>query len=102
MAENTRDGWPDGKFDGTGNSNTMPAMTDKAHALDSEEMQRLHSKLLSWYYTERDLQAENRSEMEIDAGFYDGMQWDRRMRPSCASVARCRWCTTKLRRWWTG
>lgn len=84
MAENTRDGWPEGKFDGTGNTNTLPATTDKTHALDGEDMRLLHSKLLSWYYTERDLQAENRSEMEIDAGFYDGLQWE----PEDAAILR--------------
>lgn len=82
MADNTRDGWPEGKGDGSDSS--LPATTDKTHFLDGEEMRTLHSKLLSWYYTERDLQAENRAEMEIDAGFYDGFQWD----PDDASILR--------------
>ena len=72
MAENDRLGWPEGKFGD--DDRTLPAPR-KAHHLDSPEMRELHAKLLTWFYTERDLQADNRAEMEIDAGFYDGMQW---------------------------
>lgn len=72
MAENDRLGWPEGKFGD--DDRTLPAPR-KAHHLDSPEMRKLHAKLLTWFYTERDLQADNRAEMEIDAGFYDGMQW---------------------------
>lgn len=74
MAENTRDGWPAPvPSDKAGGREPAPV---RAHPLDSQEMQSLHSKLMGWYYNERDLQADNRSEMEIDAGFYDGEQWD--------------------------
>lgn len=48
----------------------------RQHRLDSDESVRLHRKLMSWYYNERAIQAENRMQMAIDADFYDGDQWD--------------------------
>jgi len=50
--------------------------TRGGHRLDSEDSRRLHSRLLSWYYYERDRQASNRLEMAMDHDFYDGLQWD--------------------------
>lgn len=50
--------------------------TQGGHRLDSEESRRLHTRLLSWYYYERDRQAANRLEMAMDHDFYDGLQWD--------------------------
>lgn len=46
------------------------------HRLDSEDMRRLHRRLMSWYYYERDRQATNRLEQAMDADYYDGLQWD--------------------------
>lgn len=44
--------------------------------LDSEKGRNLHTKLLSWYFMEREKQAVNRMEMAMDADFYDNLQWD--------------------------
>lgn len=44
--------------------------------LDGEAAQRVHRRLLEWYWYERDKQAANRLEMAMDADFYDGLQWD--------------------------
>lgn len=46
------------------------------HALDQPEGRKTLRKLLSWYYREREIQAENRLQMAIDADYYDGDQWD--------------------------
>lgn len=46
------------------------------HRLESEEARAVLRKCLSWYYRERQIQAENRMQMAIDADFYDGEQWD--------------------------
>ena len=43
--------------------------------LDGHAMRALHRRLLTWLMTERQLQAENRLEMAIDADMYDGLQW---------------------------
>lgn len=43
--------------------------------LDGEKARKLHSRLLSWFYYERDKQAANRLEMSLDHDFYDGLQW---------------------------
>ena len=51
-----------------------PAMPP-AHNLDGDEARAELSKLLSWFYAERDRQAENRLQMAIDADFYDNIQW---------------------------
>ncbi|MBL8354277.1 MAG: hypothetical protein JNM01_05540 [Delftia acidovorans] len=47
-----------------------------AHPLDQAEARNTLRKLLSWYYREREIQAENRLQMSIDADYYDGDQWD--------------------------
>lgn len=44
--------------------------------LDSEEARKLLSKLLSWYFLEREKQSANRLEMATDHAFYDNEQWD--------------------------
>ncbi|PAX16483.1 hypothetical protein CLI92_09125 [Vandammella animalimorsus] len=44
-------------------------------ALDGEQAQALLRRLLGWLQDERDLQAQNRLDMAIDADMYDGMQW---------------------------
>lgn len=46
-----------------------------ANHMDGEEARRELSRLLQWWYYERDRQAENRMEMSLDADFYDGLQW---------------------------
>lgn len=45
------------------------------HELDSEENERLHRRLLSYYQRELDRQADNRIQMAIDEDFYDNIQW---------------------------
>lgn len=66
-----------------------PARTDEAelspgemagggkreHELDTEKMQQLHGKLMSYYRQELDRQEENRSEMAVDEDYYDNIQW---------------------------
>lgn len=42
---------------------------------DEAAEQKLHNKLMNWYYQERDKQAENRYQMAVDEDFYDGLQW---------------------------
>lgn len=49
---------------------------DQAHPLDGEPARKTLAKLLGWYYREREIQAENRLQMSIDADFYDGDQWE--------------------------
>lgn len=44
--------------------------------LDNEANRQLHSKLLSWFFMEREKQSLNRMEMAMDADFYDNLQWD--------------------------
>jgi len=46
-----------------------------AHALDSEENQRILSQLDEWYEQTRIIQSVNRYEQAIDDDFYDGLQW---------------------------
>ena len=46
------------------------------HPLDGEHGRATHKMLMEWYFQERDIQAENRMEQEVDAGCYDGRQWD--------------------------
>jgi len=43
--------------------------------LDSEESQKLLSKLEEWLEIERQKQAANRFQMALDHDFYDGLQW---------------------------
>lgn len=50
--------------------------TAPAHPLDQAEARKTLRKLLGWYYREREIQAENRLQMSIDADYYDGDQWD--------------------------
>ena len=45
------------------------------HELDQEPAKVIHRKLLGWYYREREVQADNRLQMAIDADMYDGDQW---------------------------
>lgn len=45
------------------------------HPMDSDRAREVHRQLMAWLADERELQAENRLEMAIDADFYDGMQW---------------------------
>lgn len=47
----------------------------KADYLDSDESRKELSRLLAWWYHERERQAANRLEMATDADFYDNMQW---------------------------
>lgn len=44
--------------------------------LDGEKGRNLHTKLLSWFFMEREKQSVNRMEMAMDADFYDNLQWD--------------------------
>lgn len=46
------------------------------HPLDGDLARAEHRKLLSWYYREKERQAENRMEMATDHDFYDNLQWD--------------------------
>ena len=46
------------------------------HPLDSEKSRNVLKQCLSWYYREREIQAENRLDMSVDADFYDNEQWD--------------------------
>lgn len=45
------------------------------HPMDAPEVRATLRKLLAWLAEERELQADNRLEMAIDADFYDGLQW---------------------------
>lgn len=61
--------------------NDEPLMLDAddetpPHVLDQPEARKTLRKLLGWYYREREIQAENRLQMSIDADYYDGDQWD--------------------------
>jgi hypothetical protein len=46
------------------------------HPLDKPAAREVLRKCLGWYYREREIQAENRLQMAVDADFYDGDQWD--------------------------
>lgn len=46
-----------------------------ADPLDTPEMTQKHRVLLRAYQSELDRQRENREQMAIDAGYYDGQQW---------------------------
>ncbi|MFG0641910.1 hypothetical protein [Delftia sp. WSY_22] len=52
------------------------ADTTPRHPLDQPEARKTLRKLLGWYCREREIQAENRLQMAIDADYYDGDQWD--------------------------
>lgn len=45
------------------------------HALDTDEMRRLHGRLLDWYYTAVDAFFDNRIDQMLDYDFYDHIQW---------------------------
>jgi hypothetical protein len=45
------------------------------NVLDSPEVQKNLRRLMNWWYRERQLQAENRTEQMTDHKFYDGEQW---------------------------
>lgn len=49
--------------------------TPKPNELDSEPMQSLHARLMSFYRQELDRQQENRAQQAIDEDFYDNIQW---------------------------
>lgn len=58
-----------------------PMFTDdpvpkKAHDLDSEKHQKLHSRLMAFYSQELSLQEENRKHQAEDEDFYDNEQWN--------------------------
>lgn len=57
------------------NLQNVPAPVSQ-HPMDSDEKREELKKLLSWFYLEREKQAENRLEMAVDADFYDNIQWD--------------------------
>lgn len=48
----------------------------KASKLDSEEMEALRRRLMSYYVQELERQADNRHQMAVDQDFYDNIQWD--------------------------
>lgn len=50
--------------------------TTPRHKLDQPPARATLRKLLGWYYREREIQAENRLQMAVDADFYDGDQWE--------------------------
>lgn len=52
------------------------AVAVQGHKLDSEESRRELSKLLEWFYFEKERQSGNRLEMATDHDFYDSIQWD--------------------------
>ena len=60
---------------GVGFDEDKAPATPPAHNLDGDEARAELNKLLSWFYAERDRQAENRLQMAIDADFYDNIQW---------------------------
>lgn len=60
--------------DGAGTDLAEPGQP--THPLDGPEARAALRKCLGWYYREREIQAENRMQMAIDADFYDGDQWD--------------------------
>lgn len=50
--------------------------TKKDSLLDGADCQKQLRRLLNWWYRERQLQAENRTEQMTDHKFYDGGQWE--------------------------
>lgn len=61
-------------FTGADVGSELAAM--EGHYLDSAASRSTLSRLLSWYYLEREKQSANRLEMAMDADFYDNIQWD--------------------------
>lgn len=45
------------------------------HPMDSRAARHEHSRLMDWYYQERERQAVNRFQMAIDHDYYDNLQW---------------------------
>lgn len=60
----------------TGADTGRELSTTNEHTLDSQKSRELLSRLLSWYFAEREKQSANRLEMAIDADFYDNIQWN--------------------------
>lgn len=54
-------------------SNELAVMS--THPLDTPAARAELRQLMSWYYSEREIQSVNRMEMAMDADFYDGLQW---------------------------
>jgi hypothetical protein len=52
----------------------MPGEEEASHPLDTEEVTRLHSRLMGYFQNEVDIQSQNRFEMAEDEDFYDGIQ----------------------------
>lgn len=48
---------------------------ESGHMMDRQKARETLSMLLSWFYLERDKQAENRLQMALDSDFYDNKQW---------------------------
>lgn len=51
-------------------------MEPGGNPLDSDAARKEHQQLLSWFYGERDRQADSRLDMALDHDFYDSIQWD--------------------------
>lgn len=64
-----------GRGDGMGDK-MASAVQASDRELESEAMRQLHRRLWGFFLYEQDRQAENRSEMGLDADFYDNDQWD--------------------------
>ena len=64
-----------GRSDGMGDGMSS-AVQASDRELDSENMRELHKRLWGFFLYEQDRQADNRSEMALDADFYDNEQWD--------------------------
>lgn len=62
-------------FDGDGEAAEF-SDAGPVHKLDQEPARAVLKKCLGWYYREREIQAENRLQMAVDADCYDGDQWD--------------------------
>lgn len=60
-------------------------MEAERNPLDTPEARTEHSKLLSWFYGERDRQGTNRLEMALDHDFYDSLQWSEEDKDELAS-----------------
>jgi hypothetical protein len=54
----------------------LPGGQKKDKYLDGPDVQKNLKRLLNWWYRERQLQAQPRTEQMTDHKFYDGKQWD--------------------------
>lgn len=54
---------------------TEPGTMTPANPLDGPNAQQLHRRLIAMYEDELERQAENRTDMAVDADFYDSIQW---------------------------